>query len=346
MIQEIEPLEKDEDRSGSAAVQRVQKLRAPLNGIGGNLLLLRETQLDQEQRRMTDFILQGCQAMEALVEEILDAFRLEAGQFPVKKEEFGLRKMLNGVIDANIAAVNEKGLHLLLHVPEPIPEYVVGDEACITRILNQLFSYAITDTDAGSVSLELERIRETVEELELIFWIKNTGRGRFLSEDSLGMTLARQLAGLLGGELEMRSENENGSAVSLHLCLGKAIGASQNRKDGREMAMLFQQWNENTVRPEYIERCFIFGTQENTQEIRGKMEKLIICLELEAWDHAEYFAGNLKALLQGREDLAKMVFRLELCLRREDYGKSMQRYQELKDRLENELISGNSRKEY
>ena len=67
------------------------------------------------------------------------------------------------------------------------------------------------------------------------------------------------------------------------------------------------------------------------------MEKLIICLELEAWDKAESFAGNLKSLLGEREDLKKTVFRLEMCLRKEDYEKSMKRYRDLKTLLEAEI---------
>ena len=98
-----------------------------------------------------------------------------------------------------------------------------------------------------------------------------------------------------------------------------------------------KQYNASIDRFDSMENFFSFGTQENVQEIRNKMEKLIICLELEAWDRAESFASNLKSLLQDREDLKKLVFRLEMCLRKEDYEKSMQRYQALKTKLEAEI---------
>lgn len=339
-VYEAGPLEESKDGNRPAVAHGIQKLRTPLNGIWGNLRLLQDTQLNTEQRRMMELILQGCRNMASMIDDILDACRLEAGTFALRKKEFGLRNMLNGIIDANIAAINEKGLHLMLHVPEDIPEYVSGDEACIAQILNQLFSSAIKDTAAGYVSLELEMVRETEKDQELLFMVKDTGVGFSKEEgrDCFGLSLALELAKRLGGEIYLSGEEGKGSAASFRICLDKSAAGCQEHKDSRDAAALFWQWDEGTGQLENAERYVTFGTQENIREIRSKMEKLMICLELEAWDHAEHFAGNLKALLQKREDLAKMVFRLELCLRREDYEKSMQKYQELKAKLEGEII--------
>lgn len=112
------------------------ELRTPLNGMRGHLTTLRDTNLDAKQLRTTDIILQCCENMAAIINNILDFSKMEAGKFTIEKKEFNFRKMLNHVIDTSITAINEKGLYLIANVAEDIPENVVGDELRIIQILN------------------------------------------------------------------------------------------------------------------------------------------------------------------------------------------------------------------
>ena len=66
-----------------------------------------------------------------------------------------------------------------------------------------------------------------------------------------------------------------------------------------------------------LEKIFQYGTPENTEEIFSKMEKLIICMEVEAWEKAESFAHNIKELVeQGPKDIKKSAFRMEMSVRK------------------------------
>ena len=284
---------------------------------------------------------------------------MEAGKFTIEKKEFNFRNMVNHVIDTSITMINEKGLYLIANVAEDIPENVVGDELRIIQILNNLLSNAVKFTSVGYISIEITKTMEFDNELELFFMVKDTGIGMTKEEQDkifksftqadasitrryggtgLGLTITKQLIELMSGNIRLDSEKGKGSTFSFRIRLDRAKQERQAEQGLQEAETpLLKQYNASIDRFDSMENFFSFGTQENVQEIRNKMEKLIICLELEAWDRAESFASNLKSLLQDREDLKKLVFRLEMCLRKEDYEKSMQRYQALKTKLEAEI---------
>ncbi len=335
------------------------ELRTPLNGMRGHLTTLRDTNLDSKQLRTTDIILQCCENMAAIINNILDFSKMEAGKFTIEKKEFNFRNMINHVIDTSITLINEKGLYLIANVAEDIPENVVGDELRIIQILNNLLSNAVKFTSVGYISIEITKTLEFDNELELFFMVKDTGIGMTKEEQDkifksfaqadasitrkyggtgLGLTITKQLIELMSGNIRLDSEKGKGSTFSFRIRLDRAKQEQQAEQGIQETETpLLKQYNASIDRFDSMENFFSFGTQENVQEIRNKMEKLIICLELEAWDRAESFASNLKSLLQDREDLKKLVFRMEMCLRKEDYDKSMKRYQDLKTKLEAEI---------
>ena len=339
------------------------ELRTPLNGMKGHLAALRESGLDAEQNRTMDIILQCCENMGSIINNILDFSKLEAGKFTIERENFNFRKMLNHVIDTSITAINDKGLYLIVNVAEDIPDNVSGDELRIVQILNNLLSNAVKFTSIGYISIDITKTLEFDNELELFFMVTDTGIGMTREEQDktfrsfsqvdasitrkyggtgLGLVITKQLVELMGGSINLESEKGKGSTFSFRLRLNKAEqeeekGTAESKEQEEDTLFVFKQYSTNVSKFDRMENFFDFGSPENVQEIRNKMEKLIICLELEAWDKAESFATNLKSLLSERDDLKKAVFRLEMCLRKEDYEKSMKRYQDLKDLLDAEI---------
>ena len=80
------------------------------------------------------------------------------------------------------------------------------------------------------------------------------------------------------------------------------------------------------------------GTPENVEELRSKLEKLIICIEVGAWDRAETFSHNIKELLEeGPQELKKAAFRLEMNVRKEKYDKAVEQYNNLKELFEENI---------
>ena len=112
---------------------------------------------------------------------------------------------------------------------------------------------------------------------------------------------------------------------------------SQNRKDEGRASERFEFINQAQDVSQYddLEKIFQYGTPENLQEIADKMEKLIICMEVEAWDKAEAFAHNIKELVeQAPREIKKSAFRMEMNVRKANYEKSMEFFNDLKSVLE------------
>ena len=78
-----------------------------------------------------------------------------------------------------------------------------------------------------------------------------------------------------------------------------------------------------------------FGEAENREELKKRMDKLVLSIEMGAWDKAELLASTLKALIEssGDDDLKRQELRMEMAIRKANYDKSMDMYGRLKDAI-------------
>ncbi len=330
------------------------ELRTPVNGIRGHVKNLLDAGVSEEQGRTLDIVLRCCGNMSAIINNILDFSKLEAGKFTVEQKEFDFYEMVNHAVETNIAAIEEKGLRAIVNVDRQIPEYLIGDELRLTQVLNNLLSNAVKFTSIGYVSIEVTKTLEFDDEVELFFVVSDTGIG--ISKDEtdklfksfsqvdasitrkyggtgLGLSITKQLVELMHGSIHVESEKGKGSSFSfsarLHVAQDKSAAGQGNQK----FEFLNQEQPADGM--EDMEQIFRFGSKENLQEIKSKMEKLIICIEVGAWDKAEMFTHNVKALAeQGPKEIKKAAFRLEMAVRKEDMEKSVEQYGRLKETLE------------
>ena len=154
----------------------------------------------------------------------------------------------------------------------------------------------------------------------------------------MGLAITKQLIELMQGSVHLDSEKGKGSSFSFSV----RMRVAQKAKEEQQAAEQFEFINQNQEMPQLdsVEKFFQFGTTENVQEIRGKMEKLILCMEVEAWDKAENFAHNIKELMeQAPRELKRSAFRLEMNVRKSDHDKSMEQYNNLKALFE-ETVGG------
>lgn len=331
------------------------ELRTPVNGIKGHVTNLIESGVTDEQRRTLDIIERCCENMSAIINNILDFSKLEAGKFTLEEKEFNFYKMVNHAVETNIMAINAKGLHIMVNIDREIPEYLIGDELRMTQILNNLLSNAVKFTDVGYISIEITKTVQFDDEIELFCVVSDTGIGispeekdklfksfsqvdasitRKYGGTGLGLNITKQLVEMMNGSIHLESEKGKGSSFSFSVRLHVAKTESETEK----MKERFEFLNQEMPGIESMEALFQFGSVENANEIRSKMEKLVICLELGAWEKAENFSHNIKALVeQGPKDVKKSVFRLEMSVRKEDYDKSMEQYENLKSLLQENI---------
>ena len=333
------------------------ELRTPVNGVKGHVTNMLEAGVTPEQKRTLDIITRCCENMSAIINNILDFSKLEAGKFTLEQKEFDFYQMVNHAVETNIPAINSKGLHIMVNIDKTIPSYLIGDELRLTQILNNLLSNAVKFTSVGYINIEVTKTVQFDDEIELFFVVSDTGIGvsqeekdklfksfsqvdasitRKYGGTGLGLAITRQLVELMHGSIHLESEKGKGSSFSYSVRLHVA----QNKKEENSVREQFEFINQNQDMSKFdnIGEIFHFGTEENHQEIRNKMEKLIICMEVGAWDKAETFSHNIKELVEeGPQDLKKTAFRLEMNVRKEKYEKALEQYNSLKELLEENI---------
>ena len=218
------------------------ELRTPLNGILGVAEALATSTSDSRQKEMVDLIATSARALEALLTDILDLARIEAGRLDIQNEPFDLGAMVRSVAALFAASAESKGLSFNLDLPDSAALTLSGDCMRLRQILNNLLSNAVKFTETGGVTLAVEtdcsggpcRVRFSVHDTGIGF-VEEVGTRLFQpfeqSDSSitrrfggtgLGLSICRRLVELMGGTIEARSVAGQGSTFSFEVTLAPA----------------------------------------------------------------------------------------------------------------------------
>ncbi|GAK50099.1 periplasmic Sensor Hybrid Histidine Kinase [Candidatus Moduliflexus flocculans] len=217
------------------------ELRTPLNGILGYAHILRHyASLPDELQNGVTTIERGGQHLLAMINDILDLAKVEAGKLEVHPARMYLSSLLADVQAMIEVKAEQKGLRFYVRRENGLPEYVEGDEHRIRQILLNLLGNAVKFTDHGCVTLRVARgDRETGERASLRFLIEDTGVGiapedictlftpfqqvggamRRAQGTGLGLAISRNLATLMGGTLTVTSAVGVGSVFCFDVSL-------------------------------------------------------------------------------------------------------------------------------
>lgn len=221
------------------------ELRTPLNAIlGFSQLLVREPSLTSTQQQHLQIINRSGEHLLALINNVLEMSKIEAGQLTVDAIDFDLYDLLNTLEQMFKLKATIKGLQLSFIKATNVPQYLHTDSNKLRQILLNLLSNALKFTEQGSVTL-----RVTVDRNHLIFTVLDTGIGidpgsvqkifnpfvqannsKTIQEGTgLGLPISQQFARLLGGELNVSSRVGQGSVFSLQIPLVLAAGETLTR---------------------------------------------------------------------------------------------------------------------
>ncbi len=330
------------------------ELRTPVNGIRGHVTNLMNMIEEPEQRKILEIILYCCNNMSAIINNILDFSKLEAGKFTIDEQEFDFYKMMDKVIATHITEINKKELRLSVDVDDKIPQFLIGDELRINQILNNLISNAVKFTSVGYVTIVVNRTRQINDEVELFFMVKDSGIGisekecdklfqsfsqvdasvtRRFGGTGLGLSITKQLVELMQGNIHVESEKGKGSTFSFFI----KLKTRQNKDENEKQREVFNNWSNFTNEDGEQASGQDSRTEEgaNVEELKKRMGKLVLSIEMNAWDKAEMLAGTIKTLTDQKDEaVKKQILRLEMAIRKENHEKSIEVYGQLKKLLE------------
>ena len=205
------------------------EVRTPISGILGMTDLLREASLDPENASYVEAIRSSGIALIALIDEILDLAKIEAGRFDLVVETVDLRRLTEGVVELLAPRAQSKGIEIAASFSAAAPRFVRADGLRLRQVLTNLAGNGVKFTDQGGVCVAVERgkngtarfsVMDTgpgvpAERRAAIFDSFEQGDGshaRRFEGAGLGLAISRELVGLMGGELTL-VDNPGGGSI-------------------------------------------------------------------------------------------------------------------------------------
>ena len=290
------------------------EIRTPMNGVIGTLDILQRSGLNENQQELADLIKDSAYSLLAIIDDILDFSKVEAGRMKLERTPISPRSLAENVVETLLPSANKKGIELLIDC-DPLLPAVYGDPVRLRQILNNLLSNAIKFTDSsaekrGRVLISLRQQSTNNEQVSLLLQVTDNGIGisheaqanlfkpfmqaeesitRKYGGTGLGLSICQRLVEIMGGKIYLQSEEGKGSTFSVELTLDIApLESSERHFDLSDVHILLVGEDEQVTG---IVRNYLIsgGAQiieadernlsEQAKAIAGQGEHLVVVME-------------------------------------------------------------------
>ncbi len=228
-------------------------IRTPLTGITGFANIIAEELKNEKVKEYVDNLTASSQALQDLLNEILEVIKIGSHELPVAKKKFNLKEKMTDIFNLNRARAFHKHLDFSIEYDSKIPLYVIGDPMRIHRIVLELVTNALNFTDKGSVKIRTELAKKEEAKLVIKIIISDTGigipvdkqeeiflqfkkltpsyKGIYKGGAGFGLSIVKQFVNELEGEIYVDSQEGKGTTFTCILPLKRPLLEEENTRE-------------------------------------------------------------------------------------------------------------------